>query len=93
MPTVYVERNHQLDRLQLRQLGDRLAAKLTQKPGGQCQWQEDELHYKQSGISARIQLGSDQVKVTVELGLLMSGFSGTVKNEIERVLDQQFGSE
>ncbi|MCV6605747.1 MAG: polyhydroxyalkanoic acid system family protein [Porticoccaceae bacterium] len=88
MATVYVERDHQLNDGQLKELGELLAAKLTSKLGGSASWQGNELHYKQSGASACAQLGDKKVTVNVELGLLMSGFAPMVKSEVERILDK-----
>ncbi|UTW46246.1 polyhydroxyalkanoic acid system family protein [bacterium SCSIO 12696] len=88
MATVYVERDHKLDDGQLRELGEQLANKLTDKLGGSAEWQGNELHYKQSGASAKALLGEDKVEVTVELGFLMSGFASMVEAEVERTLDK-----
>lgn len=91
MAKIRVERSHSLQPEQLRELGDKLAGKLTDKLGGQCEWQGDELSYKQSGASARVVFDPATVVVTVELGLMMSAFSGTVQGEVERVLDEYLG--
>ncbi|MDM3870337.1 polyhydroxyalkanoic acid system family protein [Porticoccus sp. W117] len=91
MAKVYVERDHQLDNGQLRELGDQLAAKLTDKLGGSVNWQGNELHYQQSGAKAHALLGEKTVVVTVELGLMMSAFAPMVKSEVERVLDKYLG--
>ena len=88
MATVRVERDHELNDGQLKELGEQLAAKLTSKLGGTANWQDNELHYQQSGAHAKALLGEEKVVVSVELGLMMSAFAPMVKTEIERVLDK-----
>ena len=85
---ICVKRPHNLNPEQLRELGDKLAEKLTQKLGGQCRWQGDELHYSQSGATALVQFDDTAVTVNVKLGMLMAAFSGMVESEINRVLDK-----
>ncbi|MGS2722517.1 polyhydroxyalkanoic acid system family protein [Porticoccus sp. GXU_MW_L64] len=93
MAKVCVERDHQLNSGQLKELGDQLAAKLTDKLGGSVDWQGNELHYQQSGAKAHAVLGDTTVVVTVELGLMMSAFAPMVKTEVESVLDKYLTTE
>lgn len=88
MSTICVVRKHTLDQQALRQLGDKLADKLTQKLGGSCEWRGNELNYQQGGTRAKVTLGEEMVEVNVKLGLMMTAFSSMVESEINRVLDE-----
>ncbi len=89
MAKICVERQHSMSGEELHSLGQKLADNLCAKLGGECHLDGQDLHYKQSGASAKIHLGNSKVIVTAELGMLMSAFAGTVESEINRVLDEQ----
>jgi putative polyhydroxyalkanoate system protein len=56
------------------------------------QWQGDTLLFKRSGADGSIAVSDDQVRVELKLGLLLSAMSGTIKREIEQVLDKSLSA-
>ena len=58
--------------------------------GSRKGWDGDDLHFSRSGVDGRIQLTEKQVRVTAQLGFLLSALKGTVEQEIRRVLDEKF---
>ena len=48
----------------------------------------DTLKLKRSGVKGEVHVGEDSIRVDVELGMLMSAMSGTIKTEIEKALDK-----
>ncbi|MGE8097351.1 polyhydroxyalkanoic acid system family protein [Pseudomonas fluorescens] len=88
MAHISVERTHGLGKEAAREKADKLAEKLAAQYGLEPQWSGDTLNLKRSGVKGAVYVGDTSIRVDVELGLLMSAMSGTIKSEIERALDK-----
>ncbi|MBU6958747.1 polyhydroxyalkanoic acid system family protein [Pseudomonas sp. CVAP len=88
MAHISVERAHGLGKEAAREKADKLAEKLAAQYGLEPQWSGDTLNLKRSGVKGAVYVGDTSIRIDVELGLLMSAMSGTIKSEIERALDK-----
>ena len=88
MARISVERAHGLGKAGAREKADQLAQKLAGQYGLEPQWSGDTLNLKRSGVKGAVHVSEETIRVEVELGLLMSAMSGTIKAEIERALDK-----
>jgi putative polyhydroxyalkanoate system protein len=53
-------------------------------------WDGDTLNFNRSGVDGHIHVGDKQIRVTAQLGFLLSALKGTVEQEICRVLAERF---
>ena len=88
MARITVERVHTLGKEGARAKAEKLAQKLQDQYGLQPSWSGDTLNLKRSGVKGTVQVAADLLRIDVELGLLMSAMSGTIKTEIEKALDK-----
>lgn len=88
MAHITVERAHTLGKEGARAKAEQLAQKLKDQYGLEPTWSGDTLNLKRSGVKGTVQVAEDSLRVDVELGLLMSAMSGTIKSEIEKALDK-----
>lgn len=88
MARITVERAHSLGKEGARAKAEKLAQKLQDQYGLQPSWSGDTLNLKRSGVKGTVLVTDDLLRIDVELGLLMSAMSGTIKTEIEKALDK-----
>ncbi|MHA6492191.1 polyhydroxyalkanoic acid system family protein [Pseudomonas borbori] len=88
MAKITVERSHSLGREAAREKAEQLAERLAREYSVRYQWNGDTLEFKRSGADGQIEVGEDHVRVQLSLGLLLSAMSGSIKREIEDVLDK-----
>jgi putative polyhydroxyalkanoate system protein len=88
MPRISVERAHDLGREVAKQKAEVLMQKLADKYSIKSEWSGDTVKLTGSGVTGTVSVLDDLIKVEVEIGLLMSAFSGTIKGEIEKALDK-----
>lgn len=88
MSHITVERSHSLGLALAREKAEALAERLASRYDVKCQWQGDTLQFKRSGVDGSIAVGDDRVCVDIKLGMLLAALGGTIKSEIERVLDK-----
>lgn len=88
MARITVERPHKLGREAARAKAEQLAERLSRQYELRHHWEGDALIFKRKGADGRIEVGQDQVRVELNLGLLLSALSGTIKREIEKGLDE-----
>ena len=88
MARITVERAHTLGKEGARAKAEKLAQKLQDQYGLEPSWSGDTLNLKRSGVKGTVQVAADLLRIDVELGLLMSAMSGTIKTEIEKALDE-----
>ncbi|MCY1294152.1 putative polyhydroxyalkanoic acid system protein [compost metagenome] len=91
MARINVERSHSLGRTAAREKAEQLAERLAREYDVRYRWNGDTLEFKRSGADGRIEVSDDSVRVELNLGLLLSAMSGTIKREIERTLDEKLG--
>jgi putative polyhydroxyalkanoate system protein len=56
-----------------------------------CDWEDDVLHFRRSGVEGEIRVTGKQVHVLAQLGFLLSALRGPVEREVNRYLDEEFG--
>ncbi|MFC6339125.1 polyhydroxyalkanoic acid system protein [Pseudomonas sp. CCM 7891] len=88
MARITVERAHTLGKEAARAKAEKLAQKLKDRYGLEPSWSGDTLNLKRSGVKGSVKVAEDSLRIDVELGLLMSAMSGTIKSEIEKALDK-----
>lgn len=88
MARIQVGRAHTLGKDAAREKADKLASKLKDQYGLESSWAGDTLNLKRSGVKGTVKVAEDSLRIEVELGLLMSAMSGTIKSEIEKALDK-----
>ncbi len=88
MPRITVERAHSLGRQAARERAEQLAERLEREYGVARRWNGDILELQRSGVEGRIEVGAEQVRVEVELGVLLAPMSGMLQGKIEELLDK-----
>ncbi|CAE6949303.1 MULTISPECIES: polyhydroxyalkanoic acid system family protein [Pseudomonas] len=88
MAKIVVERTHSLGRDAAREKAEYLAERLAERYDVRYRWNGDTLEFKRSGADGSIDVGDNNVLVKLNLGLLLSALSPTIKREIETVLDK-----
>ena len=88
MAHISVERTHSLGLEAAREKARPLVEKLASQYGLTPTWAGDTVKLKRSGVNGTLLISDNNVKVDVELGLLMSAMSGMIQAEIERSLDK-----
>ena len=88
MARIKVERPHSLGLPAARAKAELLAERLAREYDVRYRWNGDSLEFKRSGADGRIDVAEDSVRVQLNLGLLLSAMSGSIKREIEKTLDE-----
>jgi putative polyhydroxyalkanoate system protein len=73
---------------ELRSAAEGLARSLERQHGVRSRWDGDSVTIRGAGVDGRLSFHDDLIDVSVKLGLLTSAFSGVLKTEVERYLDE-----
>lgn len=90
MPSIDIRHAHSLPHTQARKAVEEVAQKLAERFGVDYQWEGETLHFERGGVDGKIDLAPKSLRVTANLGFLMSAFKGPIEAEIKRVLDERF---
>lgn len=88
MARITVERAHSLGKRRRTCKGRQVGAQTQGALWPGASWSGDTLNLKRSGVKGTVVVADDSLRIDVELGLLMSAMSGTIKSEIEKALDK-----
>lgn len=91
MPTIDIRHDHSMPPARARKAVQEVADKLSERFGIDYEWAGDTLNFARSGVDGKIDLSPNQLRVTANLGFLMSAFKGPIESEIRRVLQERFG--
>lgn len=89
MSSIDIHHAHSKTPEQARAAVEQAAAKLNDRFGMQSHWQGERLHFSSSGVEGAIELLPTQVRVTAQLGFLLTAMQGMVEAEIRRVLAEK----
>ena len=90
MASIDIQHPHSKTPAQARKAVEGVAKKLAERFDMDYGWDGDDLHFNRSGVDGRIHLTEKQVRVTAQLGFLLSALKGTVEQEIRKVLAERF---
>lgn len=91
MSRIDIRHAHSLAADQARSAIEDVARKLDERFDITSRWQGDRLQLSRSGVDGAIDLLPGEVRVTAELGFLLSAMQGMVESEIKRVLSERLG--
>lgn len=91
MSQIDIRHPHARNDQDARRIVEDIIETLGQRYGVDGQWHDDAVALSGPGLQGRIQLSSGQVRVTADLGFLLSAFRGQVEDEIQRVLGERLG--
>jgi putative polyhydroxyalkanoate system protein len=86
MARIDIQHPHTRDDAEARTIVDGIAAQLRERYGISGSWEGDAVRLSGAGLEGQVELLPRQVRVTAELGFLLSALRGQVEAEIRRVL-------
>ncbi|KTB72706.1 polyhydroxyalkanoic acid system family protein [Pseudomonas syringae] len=88
MAKITVERPHTLGLEKARTKADQLVEKLAEKYGLAHEWAGDTVKLEGKGAKGRVEVEEALIRINIELNFILSAMSGSIKSEVERVLDK-----
>lgn len=92
MSVIDIQRSHSLGQEKARSAADALADKLANKFGVQSEWQGDRLTLQHNGINGHLDISNTDLRVRLELGLMLRPFKSKIEDEIETRIDRAIAS-
>ncbi len=90
MSSIDIRHPHGKTPKQARKAVEEVARKLAERFDVEYEWEGDTLNFARSGVDGHIQLLSQELRVTAQLGFLLSALKGPIESEIRRVLAERF---
>ncbi|KAF1697731.1 polyhydroxyalkanoic acid system family protein [Pseudoxanthomonas koreensis] len=91
MASIDIQQPHSRDDADARSIVDDITRQLHERYGVSGTWQGDAVRLAGPGLQGLVELLPGQVRVTAELGFLLSALRGQVEGEIRRVLGERLG--
>lgn len=91
MPGIDIRHDHSLSLPKARKAVEEVAKKLAERFDIEYDWEGDTLNFARSGVDGKIALTDKDLRVTAQLGFLLSALKGPIESEIRRVLAERFG--
>ncbi|MBA1230925.1 polyhydroxyalkanoic acid system protein [Pseudomonas viridiflava] len=88
MAKITVERPHSLGREQAREKAEQLVEKLADKYGLAHEWVGDTVRLEGKGAKGKVEVEDELIRINIDLNFILSTMSGSIKSEVERVLDK-----
>lgn len=86
MATIDVRKSHGIGKEKARGAAEQIAEKLKTKLDVKYRWDGDVLRFDRSGASGAIHVGETEVRVEVELGMLLRPMKGKVEEKVQQYL-------
>ncbi len=90
MSSINIQHDHSKTPKQARKAVEDVAKKLAERFDMTYEWDGDTLNFNRSGVDGHIQLLPQKLRVTADLGFLLSALKGPIESEIKRVLGEKF---
>jgi putative polyhydroxyalkanoic acid system protein len=88
MAKITVERPHSLGREQAREKAEQLVEKLAYRYGLAHEWVGDTVKLEGKGAKGKVEVEDELIRINIDLNFILSTMSGSIKSEVERVLDK-----
>lgn len=91
MANISIARKHSLNHTKARAVAEKIAKDLKKRFDLDYEWDGEHIDFERPGVTGRMHVGKDKIKLDVHLGLLLSMLKPTIEREIETQLDKLLG--
>jgi putative polyhydroxyalkanoate system protein len=91
MPTISIARKHSLSHKKAKDVAEKIAKDLNKRFDLDYEWEGDHVNFSRPGVTGRMLVGKDRLKLDVELGFLLSMLKPVIEKEIVSQLDKLVG--
>jgi putative polyhydroxyalkanoate system protein len=91
MATISIARKHQLSHKRAKDVAEKIAKDLEQRFDLDYEWEGDHVNFARPGVTGRMLVGRDKIKLEVQLGFLLAMLKPAIEKEITSQLDQLIG--
>jgi putative polyhydroxyalkanoate system protein len=92
MARVNVSQNHNKSDDDVRKIVNALADDLKRRYGINPNWQSDNLvSFKRRGVSGQLKISPSRVTIDLDVGFLLSAYSGKIKSELTMMMAKKLG--
>jgi putative polyhydroxyalkanoate system protein len=88
MATISIARKHSLSHKKARDVAEKIAKDLNKRFDLAYAWDGEHIDFERPGVTGRIHVGKDRIKLDVQLGLLLGMLKPTIEREIDLQLDK-----
>jgi putative polyhydroxyalkanoate system protein len=90
MPQINIYRKHSLSRDQARRAAENVAEQLNDRFQLHYSWEGDSLHFKRLGLNGHLELKASEVRLRINLGLMMLALKPVLEQEIHLYMAEIF---
>ena len=87
MASISITRKHSLTHRQARTVAEKIAKDLNKRFDLDYEWDGDHIDFGRPGVTGRMHVGKDRIKLDVQLGLMLGLLKPTIEREIVTQLD------
>lgn len=88
MPSIKIERDHQLSVNDAKARVEQVAEKMAVKFQMQTAWDKNTLKFTRSGVDGTIKIAEDKIRIDAELGFMLGFLKTTIEKEVQSYLDK-----
>jgi putative polyhydroxyalkanoate system protein len=92
MARLSIARKHHLSHKKAKDAAQKVADDLKARFELTYEWRGNEVEFKRPGLSGKMHVGKDEVRLDCELGLVLSLLRPVLEAEIDKEFRQRFGS-
>jgi len=89
MASIQINKGFTMPREELKEQLNELAEKLERKFQLDCSWQSDDcLGFRRAGADGRVDIGDEDIALTINLGFMLLAFKGSIEQQIREFIDK-----
>jgi putative polyhydroxyalkanoate system protein len=88
MATIDIKRSHNVGKEKARAAAEQVAERLKEKIDATYRWDGDDLRFERSGAKGRIAVSATEVRIEIELSLLLRPLKGKIEEKAHKYLDE-----
>lgn len=91
MATISIGKKHHLSHKKAKGVAEKIAKDLNKRFDLDYAWEGDHVEFERPGLSGRMHVGKEEIRLDVRLGLLLSMMKPALEKEIHAQLDKLIG--
>ena len=91
MASIAIARKHHLSHKKAKEVAEKIAKDLQKRFALDYDWDGDDVVFERPGISGRMRVAKDTIKLEAQLGFLLSALKPTIEKEIHAQFDKLAG--